>query len=169
MREIRQTGSRGFSLVEVSIALGIAAFCLVVIVGLLPAGLKAVKTSREEIAAAHCLEQIAGAIHGAQPATNAPGVFRALGSYSNISWSVGGAPVSVLLPDLSLAGSPAAHPPDRRLSAYVKVFPPTNATSVGQALVSVGWPASATWDEAQTNWSRVEGALSTRLIFLPTR
>lgn len=154
---------------EVSIALGIAAFCLVVIVGLLPAGLKAVKTSREEIAAAHCLEQIADAIHGARPSTNSVGTYRALGSYSNISWSLGGPPVSALLPDLSLSGFPAAHPGDQRLSAYVKVFPPANAAAVGQALISVGWPASAAWNEAETNWSRVEGALSTRVIFLPAR
>jgi type II secretory pathway pseudopilin PulG len=158
---------KGFSLVEVSIAIGIAAFCLVVIIGLLPAGLKVVKTSREEIAAANCLKQIADAIHAASPLANAAGTYQALGAYSNLTWSLAGPPVTATFPGLSFSGFPTTNSPDQRLAAYVKVYPPADSTSAGQAMISVGWPASMTWNESQTNWTQAQGALYTRVIFLP--
>lgn len=42
----------GFSLVEVTLALGIAAFCLVVLLGLIPAGINSNQASLEQTAAA---------------------------------------------------------------------------------------------------------------------
>ena len=41
---------RGFSLVEVTLALGIAAFCLLVVVALLPAGILSIRDSAEATA-----------------------------------------------------------------------------------------------------------------------
>jgi len=50
---------RGFSLVEVVLALGIAAFALVAIVGMLPVGLRLASESDEESRAVNILTQVA--------------------------------------------------------------------------------------------------------------
>lgn len=50
--------ARGFSLVEVTLALGIAAFSLVVLLGLLPVGVDTNKASAEETSAAAILANI---------------------------------------------------------------------------------------------------------------
>lgn len=50
--------TRGFSLIEVVLALGIAAFAIVVIVGLLPVGLKLTRESEDESRAVNILSAI---------------------------------------------------------------------------------------------------------------
>lgn len=45
----------GFSLVEVTMALGLVSFCLVAMLGLLPVGLKGAKTSSEQLTALQVL------------------------------------------------------------------------------------------------------------------
>jgi hypothetical protein len=49
----------GFSLVEVTVALGICAFCLLAVYGLLPAGFKSGQTASEETAATNLLSLVA--------------------------------------------------------------------------------------------------------------
>lgn len=56
-RHLLRSG-RGFSLVEVVLALGIAAFALVAIVGMLPVGLKLARESDEESRAVNVLTQV---------------------------------------------------------------------------------------------------------------
>lgn len=64
----------GFSLVEIVIAMGIAAFCLVAIFGLIPAGLKTNKESLSETMAAGLASRIAADLRGTPTAlTNASG------------------------------------------------------------------------------------------------
>ena len=48
----------GFSLVEVVIAIGIAAFCLVTMLGLIPSGLKAVNATTEQTAATAIISEV---------------------------------------------------------------------------------------------------------------
>jgi uncharacterized protein (TIGR02598 family) len=48
----------GFSLVEVTLALGVAAFCLLAVFGLLPIGLKTQQTAIEETAATRTLSAV---------------------------------------------------------------------------------------------------------------
>lgn len=50
--------SAGFSLVEVTLALGVAAFCLIVLFGLLPLGVKTNQTSISQTAAAALLSSV---------------------------------------------------------------------------------------------------------------
>jgi Tfp pilus assembly protein PilV len=65
---MRSKRSPGFSLVEVCIALGIAAFCLVAIFSLLPIGLRGNLESSEETVATGILSQVAADL-AACPAT----------------------------------------------------------------------------------------------------
>jgi type II secretory pathway pseudopilin PulG len=57
----------GFSLIEVTIALGVAAFCLLTIFGLLPMGLSSNQGSMEQTAAANISSAILADLRSAQP------------------------------------------------------------------------------------------------------
>lgn len=56
----RKPPSRGFSLIEVTIALGIVAFAVVAILGLLPTGLNTLRHSMDETIQAQILQTISG-------------------------------------------------------------------------------------------------------------
>ncbi len=62
----------GFSLIEVTIAIGVTAFCLIAIMGLLPVGLNSNRTSIEQTAGTSILTAIASDLR-ATPSTKPPG------------------------------------------------------------------------------------------------
>src|SRR5438874_13764949 len=59
-RDVKRPVSRtpGFSLVEVTLALGVAAFCLLVLLGLLPTGLKTQQSGIQQTTANQIISQI---------------------------------------------------------------------------------------------------------------
>ncbi len=61
-----------FSLVEVTLALGIAAFCLIAIFGLIPAGLKSNQTASRQVSANGILSMVTADLR-ATPSTTPPG------------------------------------------------------------------------------------------------
>ena len=60
VRDLKATGSQsaGFSLVEVTLALGVAAFCLIAVLGLLPTSLKTQQTSIQQTTANQIISTI---------------------------------------------------------------------------------------------------------------
>ena len=62
--------SSAFSLVEVVIAIGVAAFCLVAMLGLFPTGLKSVKNTLDQTAAAGYLDAVALDLRNTQLGSN---------------------------------------------------------------------------------------------------
>lgn len=62
----------GFSLVEVTLALGVAAFCLIVVFGLIPVGLRSNQAAVEQTAAVGILSSIAADLR-ATPRTSPAG------------------------------------------------------------------------------------------------
>lgn len=168
---LRNVIKTGFSLVEVTLAMGIVSFCLLAILGLLPAGLLSAKTSREHVAAAACVEQIAAAIQFARPLES--GIYKGTGVLSDVTWSRNGAQVSTgPLRNLSLGGVPADNTIDQRLVAHVTISPPGGIGSglpTGSALISVAWPNQAEWNEQSKKWSNAQGAVSSHIVFLPNQ
>jgi type II secretory pathway pseudopilin PulG len=67
---MRTSESSAFSLVEVVIAIGVAAFCLVAMLGLIPTGVKSVKTATEQTVAAALLQEVATDLRNTQPGSN---------------------------------------------------------------------------------------------------
>jgi Tfp pilus assembly protein PilV len=61
-----------FSLVEVTLALGIAAFCLIAVFGLMPVGVQTNRNATSQIAGTNILASVAADIR-ATPKTNPPG------------------------------------------------------------------------------------------------
>ena len=62
----KQREGAAFSLIEVTLALGIVAFALVALMGLLPTGLSTQQLSQEEAEAASTLNMVATAVQGAR-------------------------------------------------------------------------------------------------------
>lgn len=145
-------------------AIGIASFCLLAVVGLLPIGLSTLKVSRDEAGAARTLNQITQSIRGAT--LNGSGKYVASGAYTNVTWPATSS-ASMTLPGLTLSGLPSSSNTDQRLIARVQVTPPTSPSSTGKALVTVAWPARATWNGGTSKWTNAQGSLSTWVIFRP--
>jgi len=163
-RKFRHRGVVAFSLVEVTLAIGVFSFCLISLVGLMPVGLTAVKSAHEEAAAVNCLSYLATSIRKAGADVSGTN-YVALGCFSNsLSWSLGGSDFATTLSPLSMGGTPAATGFDQRLVARVEIHPPAGPATPGSARISVAWPQSATWT---TNWQNAQGSVSTWLVFLP--
>ncbi len=168
----REDRRSAFSLVEVTLAMGIVSFCLLAILGLLPVGLQSAKASREHAAAAACAEQIAVAIASAKP--NGSGNFEAAGVLDGVTWNLGGSEVTLPpLRDISLGGVATDEEIERRLVAHVAISPPGSPGGgggpTGSALISVAWPNRAEWDDASKSWSNENGSVASRIIFLPVQ
>jgi uncharacterized protein (TIGR02598 family) len=69
--KILRASRAGFSLIEVTLALGIAAFCLLTVFGLLPLGLNSNQNAFEQTAAAGIATAIASDLHGTPVASTA--------------------------------------------------------------------------------------------------
>lgn len=157
-----KTPNNGFTLVEVTLALGLVTFCLLAIFSLLPAGLHSAQASTEEAGATALLSQIAAQIRATK--TNASGQF-VLGAPLAGTFSYGSS--EVFTNSYSMAGTPGAAFP--RYLVRVQLQAPTSALSSGTALISLAWPAAGpvSWNAAQTNWNNARGSLSAQLLFVP--
>ena len=74
-------GTGAFSLVEVALALGVTAFCLIAILGLLPIGLKSDQAAFEETAATGILSAVAADLR-ATPSTSPAGLETESGQFA---------------------------------------------------------------------------------------
>jgi uncharacterized protein (TIGR02598 family) len=154
----------GFSLVEVVLAIGIVSFALVAVVGLLPAGMKSIKNAKEQAAAVNVLNAIANALRCAEKNGNS---FSNTFAGQNIVFTTNGGSSTVEWDRLDLNGQ-STNSISARLKARLVITNPVNATSAGQALISIAWPAQApnlNWTGSE--WTNAQGQLSTRIQFLP--
>ena len=159
--------SAGFSLIEVSLALGIVAFALLAVVGLLPTGLKAVKNANEQAGAANALQAMVDSLRKAS-STNATDYKWIFANKTN-SFSVGGSGSTNTWTNLNLDANVGASGEVARLAARLEIFetPGANHTP-GRAVASVAWSAvsSPGWDTNNNRWTNAEGSMTTGVQFL---
>lgn len=147
---------QGFSLIEVTIALSVAAFCLLAILGLLQTGVTSQRATIEQTAATSLASVIFADLSTA--GTNASpllGIRR--------SGAVSG-PQTVFFDDGGQATGPVGAGPTgtSRYRATVEVRPPASATNraVTPVRILVSWPAAA--DPTPGQWpSKHSGAVET--------
>jgi uncharacterized protein (TIGR02598 family) len=132
----------GFSLVEVTLALGVAAFCLIVLVGLLPTGLKTQQASAQQTIANEIMSEILGDLRAdirLPPGQASHEGDSGFGLHGH--WAQMYAPDTLYFDQqgswLQLNGSPPAAATFRSKITYL--FPPNASTAVANILVS--WPA----------------------------
>jgi uncharacterized protein (TIGR02598 family) len=126
--------SRGFSLVEVTLALGVAAFCVLALLGLLPLGVQTNQSSTSQIAAGALLSSVIADLR-ATPISNPTSAQYAVtfGTANVLYFDGEGRPVTS-----------AALSSNRRYRLTIS-FPPGPRGSVAPtfARLKVSWPASA--------------------------
>ena len=145
----------GFSLIEVTLAIGVAAFCLVAVLGLMPVGLKNQQSVIAETQANTIISQLVGKLRAAVRVP--PGK----SDQSDSKWLLhphnGGAwdpTPDVLYFNIqgnSEGSSLTAASVYRATIQYI--FPPTDTTSLAD--ITVTWPA------AQTDPTKVAGSVET--------
>lgn len=159
--------SGGFSLVEVVVAIGVVAYAVFGVLGLLPVGIKGFQDSTCEAAGADVLSGLSVALRSAQTTngTNFDWSF----SGTSCQYTVGGSPVYSTWSTLSLEGVPLNNCLYRQLSAVCIVTPPASTSGEGSAVLSVAWPAAANpvFNRANLNWSGSQGSLTLPIRFVP--
>jgi type II secretory pathway pseudopilin PulG len=155
-----------FSLIEVTLALGIVSFCLLAVVGLLPVGLRSIKNANEQAGAANVVSGIADALRKAYSADGTN--YTAMFAGEDIRYVLGpGTAPSIEWKELDLSGTD--DDTGKRLSARLEIFEQPTATKPGRAVISVAWPAQAdpTWNSGNQTWTKAEGSLTSSIQFLP--
>jgi type II secretory pathway component PulJ len=135
-----------FSLVEVTLALGIAAFCLLSVFALLPVALKTQQTSMQQTTANAVMSEILGDLRA--DVRLPPGQYRHLEEDSGLGlhghWAQVYAPDTLYFTneaDMTGTLNAASPPADAVFRAKITyLFPPNASTAVAKIIVS--WPAA---------------------------
>jgi len=162
MKPLPHSSKAGFSLAEVTLALGIAAFCLIAVFGLLPVGLTSNQNSTEQTTAASIVTAVAADLRST-PSTSSKS------SLYNISIPAsGGASNSPqhLYCDASGSNTDASSAPYTYTTGNYRVSvaftPPSTGSKAATAVrILVTWPAVIE-NTANGSWpSRFSGSFET--------
>jgi hypothetical protein len=145
-----------FSLIEVVLALGVAAFCLIAIFGMLPVSLKTQQTSIDQTIASNIITEIIGDLRAAfrKPGNSASGQFGIeLKKFPpGLGQKYAPDPIYFALDGTQQNGSAGAV-----FKATIIYFSTTDATST-LATITISWPA------AQSDLSKVSGSVQTLAV-----
>lgn len=159
--------ARGFSLIEVALALGIVSFAVIGVIGLLPVGLKSMKESGEHAGAADTLQAITHSLRSATSADRE--TYAATFSGETITFQRGGSGTPTnTWSALTLEGQVPESGAPQRLAAVLEIRRQPGADgSPGEAVVSVAWSAMSEprWDGE--SWTSADGSIASGVQFLP--
>lgn len=143
----RPSAARAFSLVEVTLALGVAAFCLIVMLGLLPAGINANRAGSEQTVATGLAAAVAADLRAASAQGPRFGFEKATGLQTRYLAEDG---------TVSAVATTAGAAPSRyRVSVQCGA---RNGLEAVPVRILVSWPAAA--DPVPTQWpSRFTGSV----------
>lgn len=167
-----------FSLIEVTLAIGIIAFALVALIALLPIGLMANRNAAEQARAMQTLNALAICVQKASFTVSGTTVtYTALKPFdAQLTWKIPPAAGTVTANIfVGENGLPVATSGSARQLAYVSLTPPADKLSVGRAYIGVTWDryvmnqASNNWQGAngQTQLSREKNYVETYIYFNP--
>ena len=130
-----------FSLVELTLALGIAAFCLIAIVGLMPVGVQTVRNAASQTAATNILSSVVSDIR-ASPKGSDPTVQYKIRTGKGTRTTVCFDGQGGFSPPYALE---TACPANYRYRLYVRIYPISAqpAYLATYAYLKVTWPAAA--------------------------
>jgi len=139
----RSQSRSAFSLIEVTLAIGVAAFCLIAVMGLLPVAIKMQQASVQQTKANAIISQISSDLLA--DVRLPPGqASKAQGDWSNLHghWAQVATPdVLYFTNDAKQSGYQGSAPADAAFRATITyMLPPTTTTSL--ANIKVTWPAS---------------------------
>jgi prepilin-type N-terminal cleavage/methylation domain-containing protein len=160
---------RGFSLVEIAVSLAVLAVALTAILGLLSVGLRQAAGQKPGRMAMDVLARMESAIRAQRkgPATGEFSFAKWFPAASGglLAWKVGGEAVTgELLLGASGEVLPESALDEARFRLRYEIKPAAQEPAMVRALLSVAWPARATWSEG---WTGEEGALETVVVAVP--
>lgn len=141
---MKSKGPAGFSLVEVTLALGLIVSCLLTLMALLPVGVKSNQESIQQTAAAHFAAALAADLKNTDPGMVSPlfGLTRPAAAATAVS-----SQTLYLDENGTRTGTVGAStaPPDARYRVLVEAIPPDTATSEQAVMLRIRlvWPAPA--------------------------
>lgn len=139
---MKTRNASAFTLVEVTLSIGIAAFCWLAILGLLPAGVSSHKNAVEQTAATNVLASLVADLKSASPRQDSPICGVKLPA-------AGESPATVTLYMGEKGGYFQAVQPDSRQRLTVVLTPPAaNSHQATHVHARVTWPAVATIENA---------------------
>lgn len=159
----------GFSLIEIVFSISIFSFCVLSLFGLLISGINSMVVSRENLSSIHLLGEISNSILHAQSIDGLN--YTASGNFSNLTWNIGGETLYFNSPNFNPESGSVRNTSDiKAVALYVQIDPPSNSYTLGNALVSIAWPANsnAKFDVETCKWEGTQGSESTRIMFLPS-
>lgn len=133
----------GFSLVELTLALGVAAICLMTVFAFLPVGLRTIQNANEQVASVDIIGAVAADLR-ATPATISTSPRLAIPIPPN---PVDAATTTTLFFDAAGEFSPALTA-DSRYQLTVTFLPNRGARSATLLSLKMTWPAAASPDNA---------------------
>jgi uncharacterized protein (TIGR02598 family) len=148
-----------FSLVEVTLALGVAAFCLIAVLGLLPTGLKTQQNSIEQTTANTIVSQIVGDLSAALRLP--PGLRSKLFNLHG-HWAAALHPDIVYFTKDGTFITNSSNEPKVFMAVVTYLEPPTETTSLAD--ITVAWPADALLIDVNTgivDYSKAAGKVET--------
>jgi uncharacterized protein (TIGR02598 family) len=151
-------GVSGFSLVEVAVSMGIVAFCLVMLLGLLPGGINSNQSSFDQTAVASVAREIVTDLRATQQSAASPYYqipFPATGTSYTFFLREDGSPASSTGSPALNVDADATQKPSYR--ATVSFHPPAaGQRAASTASVLITWPALAN-PKADTSPTRCDG------------
>jgi type II secretory pathway pseudopilin PulG len=138
-------GSSAFSLVEVTLALGIAAFCLIAIFGLMPVGVQTNRNSTSQTAATNIVAAVMADLRATPkpPAINTSVQYRIRFGTAKTLYFDGTGECSVDVNGSTAVDGTSWSPPLQTRYRLNVTFPPS-PTGLSYGDVKLTWPAAAT-------------------------
>jgi len=166
MKSLSST-TNGFSLIEVVIAIGVVAYVIFGVFGLLPVGMKTFRNANQQSASANVMNSLAESIRSAVTTNGSDYVWTFNGQ--SFTYTVGGGTATNTWNFLTMQGLTASNSLDGQLRVVALVTPPSTPYGEGNAVLSVVWPAAANpvWNPSTLKWSRSEGSGTIGIRFLP--
>ncbi len=172
LRAIHPPTSRGFTLVEVTLSLGIFAFAIIAIMGMLPVGLQTAQDAYRQNDARAVMSAATAAIRGARSKSGAANPTWQFGDWLSDQQApqlnptevwVGQEPYELMFTILDTGeirdGSAQGGAPAGKLR--VKITPPSSKIDPVRAEISYAWPSAAAWDSSNKKWNNSAGSVST--------
>jgi uncharacterized protein (TIGR02598 family) len=127
---MKQQPSSAFSLVEVTLAIGIAAFCLIAVLGLLPVGVQTNRNATSQTRATNIIAAVVADLRATPATSTTSSQFRIqFGQSKDLYFDNTGG----FVPDT----------PDANSRYHLNITFPSSPTGLAYADVKVTWPAAA--------------------------
>ena len=135
-----------FSLVELTLALGVAAFCLIAVFGLMPVGIQTNRNATSQTAATNILSSVVSDLRGSAPSQNKSSIYkisRNKSAKTTTCFDGQGKPTTTPIPGVQEVACPANSNSVYRLYVQIDSINPGGVVYPAYAYLKVSWPALA--------------------------